>query len=1149
MGIQPGAELDAWLREGGLVVASSDRAARAIQAHFHRQRRAEGFSAWAAPDVVDWKTFARNAWEARNLDGRLVLNSAQELALWSEIIHSEKYLPTALPSSVRRLASMAMDAHDLLCSYAPQFLRASTRIAWDQDAGKFSEWLADFDEHCGKNGLISISRLPLELISVLQEDSSARPPLRISGFDRVLPTQRRFFDAWGSWQQFQPEHPSTHIGFHSAGDSQTELESCAFWCQRQLATKPGQRLLVVMQDLSQHRGEVERAFLRFRQPGSSPQFEFSLGVSLRQVPLVRSALLLLRWLNHVLEESALDWLFASGIGASLEESAALQASMRRLRDYGLQRVQWELESFLNQATISDFLPPQWKRRMITAQRSLKEVTSFQNPIAWADKVPQLLETIGWPGARSQESVDFQALRRWQQALDTVGSLGFDGRRISWHDFLTELEHTADDILFSPQSTDAQIQIAGPAESAGLTADALWFLSADEESWPGSASRHPFLPPYVQREAAMPHSSHQLDWQFASTITQRLLASATEVHFSFALQKDDVESRPSRLIAQLAVAPLPMGADLLAPPNEPSAAIPFADSSSTPFAAAHLRGGAAVLSSQSQCPFKAFATARLAADGWDAAEAGLSAKQRGQILHEVLHSIWSGRRPGIRSRDDLIAISNLAGFVSKHVKAVLKSGLPPGVSEQMPQMYLELEETRLVRLVSEWLEFEKTRMPFTVEQTEAESTVTIAGLNMNLRLDRVDRLCDGSSLVIDYKTGTVDPKSWDLPRPDDLQLPLYKVFGLEPVQPSLFDSYGGPASGGLVFARVRTGDVCFAGRVVDAQKTLVPGLGGNSSLVKRKLTGSDESEWKEYIEQLAEEFIHGRADVDPREYPKTCERCGLQSVCVSRSRKTAHELKKKTRRVTMQPKNSSVVSGPPDQAQRTAALDPHRSILVQAPAGSGKTDLLTRRFLRLLAEVDDPSQIVAITFTKAAAAEMRHRILAEVEKASARNATELAADEFSMEALAERALERSRLLDWRLLELASQLRISTIDSFCRDLAIQQPIYSGIGNNLQISERPTELYRRAARAALEMLGDPAHPILSDAIKDLLLWRDNNWKELEELLATMLGQRDRWMHKFVLDRAPDWNAIRNWLERPFVNTVRAALDRLTPLFEPGC
>ncbi len=244
------------------------------------------------------------------------------------------------------------------------------------------------------------------------------------------------------------------------------------------------------------------------------------------------------------------------------------------------------------------------------------------------------------------------------------------------------------------------------------------------------------------------------------------------------------------------------------------------------------------------------------------------------------------------------------------------------------------------------------------------------------------------------------------------------------------------------------------------------------------------------------------------------------------------------------------SPPPDQQQREQALDPTRSILVQAPAGSGKTDLLTRRFLRLLGQVDDPCQIVAITFTIAAAAEMRHRILSELEKAAALDRPAPDHDEFSMASLALRALDRSNARGWNLIDLPAQLRISTIDSFCRDLALQQPLLSGLGGGLAIAEQPKDLYRRAARHTLEQIGKPAAPALSEAIEGLLKWRDNNWRELEDLLVDMLSKRDRWMHDFVLEREPDWDALRERLERPFADGVRDGLHAVSQLLDmaPG-
>ena len=240
-------------------------------------------------------------------------------------------------------------------------------------------------------------------------------------------------------------------------------------------------------------------------------------------------------------------------------------------------------------------------------------------------------------------------------------------------------------------------------------------------------------------------------------------------------------------------------------------------------------------------------------------------------------------------------------------------------------------------------------------------------------------------------------------------------------------------------------------------------------------------------------------------------------------------------------SSTARAVPPDQAQRVSALDPTRSVLVRAPAGSGKTDLLTRRLLRLLAEVDDPAHIVAITFTKAAAAEMRNRVLSKLENAAA----SLSApddDEFSMEFLAHRALERSRSLGWNLLQLPSQLRISTIDSFCREIAQRRPLLSSLGGGIDIGEQPDELYGRAANRTLMQLGT-ASADLRDAIEMLLLWRDNNWQELEGQLVAMLRQRDRWLQEFWLHE-PDWNALREMLERPFARAVASQLSVVSSL-----
>jgi ATP-dependent helicase/nuclease subunit B len=871
-------EIDAWLREGGVVVTASERAARSLMAEYHRVRRTEGLTAWPTPNIREWRAFVQAAWEERSLDGRVILNTLQEQSLWREIFASRLQSATLLEESRHRLAQMALEAHQLLCAHAPKFLNVRQRVGWQQDTAEFSAWLAEFDEICSSERLISAARLPLELTAQLEGEASARPPILLVGFDRISPTQRRLFSAMsksGIIREATLGKAAAHVEFHEAVDQANELAACAIWCRRQLGANPQARMLVVAQDAAKRRGEFERAFLRYArsvQGSAAPSLiEFTLGLPLGQIGLARRASLLLRWLSGPLEEHKIDWLFCTGCaGANSDESRSQTAFMRAMRHKGWQRPRWTLADFLRQRPGVN-LPAAWVSRMSQAQIMLSEFARrLQSSRAWAEFVPKLLRQCGWPGERALSSIEFQAFDRWQRVVDSCASLGFGGRLMSWIEFLDTLERTADETLFAPESEDAPILIAGPAESAGLTADAIWFLGANEDAWPARGATHPLLPLGVQRETAMPHATPHVDWELASAMTKRIVASVQKVHFSYARQTDGVDVRPSRLIAQIAGPPQQLGADFAPEALPAPIAVSLTDASRIPFPAHEPVGGATILTSQSQCAFKAFATVRLGAEGWEAAEAGLTAAERGLLLHDVMHRVWAGPPDGIRSYEQLMAIADLESFVAGHVQHALRDKIPTRARESMPQRYLELEEKRLTRLVTNWLRFEQSRAPFTVEETEVKANTTISDLELRLRLDRVDRLNDGSLLVIDYKSGAVTPKAWELPRPDDVQLPLYAAFGID---------RGLGEVGGLVFAKIRPGDQSeFAGRTTNARETITPSLGANSSLVKKPLKSKDMVAWREEIEELARDFVAGRAAVDPREYPTTCERCGLQALC-------------------------------------------------------------------------------------------------------------------------------------------------------------------------------------------------------------------------------------------------------------------------------
>jgi ATP-dependent exoDNAse (exonuclease V) beta subunit len=234
----------------------------------------------------------------------------------------------------------------------------------------------------------------------------------------------------------------------------------------------------------------------------------------------------------------------------------------------------------------------------------------------------------------------------------------------------------------------------------------------------------------------------------------------------------------------------------------------------------------------------------------------------------------------------------------------------------------------------------------------------------------------------------------------------------------------------------------------------------------------------------------------------------------------------------------LIDAPADAEAREVALDIRRNVIVQAPAGSGKTDLLTLRYLRLLAAVDEPEEILAITFTRVATAEMRSRILRDLETAA--NRRTFAPEDLPRTAAARAALAHADRRGWKILEQPQRLAIETIDSLCLRIAHDRPLLARLGGHFQPVDDAASLYARAARRTLERLGGP-DAALDQALAQLLDLRDNRLSDCESLIARMLETRDQWQQTFPLSKAmteDDWGLARSRLQEPFRRENHRAL-----------
>ena len=833
--------------EKGVVVTHSARQAYELKYSWTHSKVQSGTRAFQSPEIYSFDEWLQRTYE------QLVSTASPDSQRFL-ITHATLQLAFQLCTPVSEYEKYAFAATRAWRTYVEWNLhRVGPELETTENGRLFRAWVKQFQKFQKKHEVVTLPELPALISRAVTDKQWCPKAVTFLGLEDVSPARQELINQLRAFgcdiNELQPillEVKRHHtMKFESASRERSTLVT---WVRAQLS-KHGEhyRIGVIVPDLGSGgprlRSQFEASF--YDCYSADRVVNIGLGFPLRDTRLCKDVIQFLDWTTRdlgyeeILQLGRSPYLTNLAIPETFSDSFPERMYYReyviRIKDEDTSPV---LKSILTNCSGN--------------KRTLND---------WINCAITILDLAGWRLCEDEETKRAQAA--FMLLFNELTKLSTLLGTIAWNRAVALIRSSLRAQTLTVDIRNTPVQVLSREEASGLVFDALWITGTSEEAWPPKVDLNPMIPIAVQRKAHVPRVTQGQVLNWAKRVSGNWARMAPNVVFSYVDDEQDnadfyLES--SRLLVQhrnIEVATLLKHPELTSR-DHPWGTQPkeyllrqYSPERGTKLPPETTWIRSSTIRDQSRCPFRAWAIHRLNLPDRISPHRLPNVVDRGTDVHELTEKLLATAKN--RTEISQLGSKEIAAAVDRVLKRRRR---------RLPARFIERERERLTKLAHRWIEFEANREEFSVMALEKKFTTTIAGLDLSLRVDRVDATEDLSCLIFDYKTGTATPNSWLPPRLNEPQMPIYSV--------------AVPDADGLAYQKIpANGRITMTGfaSALDGNKKLksVPDVLGTDF-------SSAKATWKSLLEETVEEYKNGEARVDPIDVKSVCKNCHLMGLC-------------------------------------------------------------------------------------------------------------------------------------------------------------------------------------------------------------------------------------------------------------------------------